>query len=67
MHQKVLGDGAYDRAKIYRAVRSIGAYLIAPPARNARQQKKLIDYAKLSRDHAIAQIKMLGGNDEARK
>lgn len=65
--KKALGDGAYDKAKMYKAVRSIGAHLIAPPAHNARQQKRLIDPAKLPRDHAIARIKMLGGDDEARK
>ena len=62
-----LGDGAYDKAKVYRAARKIGANLIAPPAHNARQQSKLIDPAKLPRDHAIARIRMLGNDQDARK
>lgn len=65
--KNVLGDGAYDKAKVYKAAREIGANLIAPPAHNAKQQRTLIDPAKLPRDNAIARIRMLGNDEAARK
>lgn len=64
---RVLGDGAYDREKMYNASRKIGAKLITPPARNARQQKDLINPAKLDRDNAISRIRKLGNDEAARK
>lgn len=65
--KKVLGDGAYDKTKVYKAARKIGAQLIAPPAHNARMQRVLIDPARLPRDNAIARIRTLGNTPEARK
>lgn len=65
--ETVLGDGAYDKTKTYKAARKIGAHLVTPPAHNAKQQCTVIDPAKLPRDHAIARIRMLGNNEEARK
>lgn len=65
--KNVLGDGAYDKTKVYKAARKIGANLIAPPAHNAKQQRILIDPAKLPRDNAIARIRMLGNDESARK
>lgn len=65
--ENALGDGAYDKGKVYKAARKIGAHLIVPPARNARQQSDLIDPAKLPRDNAIARIRRLGNDEEARK
>lgn len=65
--ERMLGDGAYDKGKTYRAARKVGAQLITPPAHNARQQRKLIDPAKLPRDNAIARIRMLGNDEIARK
>ena len=65
--ERVLGDGAYDKAKTYRASRRIGAQLITPPSRNAKMQRTVIDPAKLGRDHAIARIKLLGEDAQARK
>ena len=65
--QEILGDGAYDVAKIYEACRSIGANVIVPPNKNAKIQTNLVNPAKLPRDHAIARIRMLGGDDNARK
>ena len=64
---KATGDGAYDKGKVYIAARRAGADLVVPPARNARQQKIIIDPAKLPRDNAIARIRRLGGDEEARK
>jgi hypothetical protein len=65
--ERVIGDGAYDKGKVYKAARKIGANLITPPARNAKQQRTVIDPAKLPRDHAIARIRMLGNDQNARK
>lgn len=65
--EKVFGDGAFDKTKMYRATRNIGGQLIVPPAHNARLQVSVIDPAKISRDHAIARMRMLGGDQNARK
>ncbi|HBR70625.1 TPA: IS5 family transposase [Candidatus Dependentiae bacterium] len=65
--KKLFGDGAYDKTKMYQASRSSGTELIAPPAKNAKIQKTIINPAKLTRDHAIARIKILGGGEDARK
>ena len=65
--ERALGDGAYDKAKTYRASRRIGAQLITPPSRNAKMQRYLIDPARLPRDHAIARIRLLGGDAQVRK
>lgn len=65
--QSILGDGAYDKSCVYREARRINAKTIIPPAHNARIQKKIIDPAKIDRDHIIAKIQMLGGDEEARK
>jgi len=65
--EKLFGDGAYDKTKMYQASKNSGAYLITPPAKNAKMQKNIFDSAKLPRDHAIARIKLLGGNEDARK
>jgi hypothetical protein len=64
---KLFGDGAHDKTKMYQAARKMGAQLITPPAKNAKMQKKIFDPAKLPRDHAIARIKLLGGDEQARK
>ncbi len=63
----ILGDGAYDKAKVYRMARKMNAQAIIPPAHNARIQTTIIDPAKITRDDAIAKIKMFGGDGEARK
>jgi hypothetical protein len=65
--ERIFGDGAYDKTKMYKAARRVGAQLLAPPAHNAKQQHKIIDPAKLPRDNAIARIRMLGNNQDARK
>lgn len=65
--KKVLGDGAYDKLNMHVAARKTGAELITPPAKNARQQKTIINPAKMPRDQTIARIRMYGNDEEARK
>ena len=65
--KSILGDGAYDKEVVYRCARKINAKTIIPPAHNARIQRAAINPAKVDRDHIIARIKLLGGNDEGRK
>lgn len=65
--ERLFGDGAYDKAKMYQASRDSGTQLITPPAKNAKMQRDIFNPAKLPRDHAIARIKMLGGDAHARK
>lgn len=65
--EKVFGNGTYDKGKVYKAATRIGANLITPPAHNAQQQNKLIDPSKLPRDHAIARIRILGNDQNARQ
>lgn len=65
--ERALGDGAYDKTKVYRAAKRSGAQLVVPPSHNARQQSHLIDPAKLPRDQAIARMRMLGNDENARK
>lgn len=64
---QILGDGAYSKKKVYQAGRKIGASVIAPPPHNARMQSKNIDPALFARDQAIARIRYLGNNEDARK
>lgn len=65
--ERLLGDGAYDKTKMYHASRCVGGQLITPPAKNARMQQNVFNSAKIPRDHAIARIKLLGGDAQARK
>ena len=61
------GDGAYDQKKCYEIIRKIGGNPVIPPRKNSRMQSKTINPAKIHRDQAIAKIKLLGGDDVARK
>jgi len=65
--EKLFGDGAYDKTKMYQASRNSDVKLITPPAKNAKIQKKFINPAKWPRDHAIARIRLLGGDEDARR
>lgn len=63
----VYADGAFDQTGCYEITRKIGANLVVPPQKNARMQKGLINPAKLPRDNAIARIRALGNDEDARK
>lgn len=59
--KSVLADGAYDKKSGRDAVKGVGARELIPPPRNARYRRTDSD-----RDQAIAAIRGLGGDLEAR-
>ena len=59
--ESVLADGAYDKKSGRSAVQQVGARELIPPPRNARYRRTNSD-----RDQAIAAIRGLGGDVEAR-
>jgi hypothetical protein len=65
--QRVFGDGAYDGTGFRQAVEQIGAEAIVPPPRDAIAHFDTEDAAILKRNHAVCEIKGLGGDDQARK
>lgn len=57
----VIADGAYDRSSSREAIKQMKSKALIPPPKNARYR-----YTNSERDQAIAAIKGLGGDKEAR-
>jgi Transposase DDE domain len=64
--KRTYGDGAYDRAECYRANYHHGSRPVIPPQRNARYRADAPNHLQ-ERNHAILEIRGLGGDDEARR
>jgi hypothetical protein len=64
--KRITGDGAFDRWSFREKVARIGAKAVIPPKRNAVYRGDA-DGWRRERDLDIAVIKVLGGDDDARK
>jgi Transposase DDE domain len=65
--KRILGDGAYDGIGFRRAIEKTKAEPIIPPPKDAIINADSTDEAMDKRNQAVAEIKGLGGDDQARK
>lgn len=62
---RVLGDGAYDSSAFRQAVDNLGADILVPPPKNGSYKGAQGGWER-KRDAALVEIKVLGGDDDAR-
>jgi IS5 family transposase len=65
--KRVFGDGGYDGGGFRRAVEDAGAEPIIPPPKDAVINADTTDEATHKRNRAVAEIKGLGGDEQARR
>lgn len=65
--KRVFGDGGYDGIEFRRAVEDAGAEPIVPPPKDAVINAESTDEAMNKRNRAVAEIKGLGGDEQARR